>query len=167
MTVSKMIDEISFHEEIMPENMEWQSATPHLATLVMWAFNQKYFSDELNKDELFLESCVKVEAGDLTVVSFVEDYLDGAVIDGYFISEVANFLSDYVSLGVYYGDLEKYFEVSSIYFLPDSISELAAFYEVLNKRYSHHRITGELPAYRTLDVSQKKGADKKKGSESV
>ena len=101
------------------------------------------------------ESCCAVESGNLTVVSFVEDFLDGAVIEGYFVSKVASFLSTYVSLGVYFGDLEKYFSVSSIYFLPHSISELSGFYDVLNKRYNHHPMTGELPAYRTLNVKTK------------
>lgn len=91
MTKLTMIDELEFHESIMPETMGWESATPHLATLVLWAFSKKYFSDELNKDTQFLDACERAKTGALTVVSFVEGYLDGAVINGYFTSEVAGF----------------------------------------------------------------------------
>ena len=150
-----MIDELDFHKSIIPESIGWESATPHLATLVMWACKQDHFSDELNNDAQFLEACRAVESENLTVASFVEEFLDGVVIEGYFESKVTSFLSDYVSLGVYFGDLEKYFSVSSIYFLPHSISELSTFYDVLNKRYNHHQVTGELPAYRTLKVREK------------
>lgn len=116
--------------------------SPIFVHIVGWAYEEGFLNEEFFDIKLFEEQYSRLVVKEVSFQTFVDEVLEGKLVEAMFKDSVREFLVDYIQLSRYSKDISKYFEKSMWDFSHDP-SHFKNIHSIISKsknNYEKHKL---------------------------
>lgn len=117
--------------------------SPMFIHIAGWAYEEGFLDKEFFEGKSFAQHYKNLFTKDISFQAFVDEVLEGRLLEAMFKESAREFLIDYIELSVYSRDTSNYFK-KSLWDFPQEPSQLKDIYSIISqskRNYEKHKIS--------------------------
>lgn len=134
--MSNVILSIDDHIDIIPDEYSLNDSTTYMGIIFGWAYERKHLSECIYDNKKYLDLYRSLLEQRITIEMFVVECLKGEVREEMFLEEIKEFISDYITTGIFYKQVCAYFNVKNVYSLPKDWGVCISFFCEIDEHFS-------------------------------